>query len=1107
MARLRGWHTLGLVVLMLAGNVTLAHARADQAMLEEFKQAFPELFRPRDDGGSATPMAQPDIFGPGAVLDVGNIYMKITNFDVIGNPFPNLSSDPSAQWPGASGIEYLSFILLGVGAVNNTATDPAAIRRVSLQPEWRPETLDPEDRMYKSFDGQVNGMRLVDDDKDIQRHDPLDAQLWMDEDFHDGRDNDGDGLIDEDFAALGQKMWSCTMWDNTPQALAATIGEKHVPINLELRQTAFAYSVPGFQNFNVIHWQIFNRSGHGLDSLSLGIRADMDAGPLDSPTYFAEDIDVPFFPFGDFKVVLSQDNEWGKRLDPKGNRRQQNHAVLASVPPDSALCPAITLRVNGFSVADNDGDLGRTKGMGSILLLGHTTDPKGLMGPRKVGWTGFRSHVFGTPYASGGNPVTDQQRFEMFQSPSGVNLETGFIEVTPVDQEGDIQDWAMIGPFNVSDESGTPHPLPDGGMIELTIAFGVDELDLARVNQYPTDYQAYIDGRLTARDLFIKYPPLRNAFAAQVAYEGVYDVPPTELADALHINSPDFHGRETRLRAPEGFIISDSDCRDEGAQRQINEFGYTWFDFDCDYCTGVWAYGSGTGGGTGLFLRRWNTAAPPPNPNLNVGSAYNFRDNPDRVVAPSGDNQVTLAWDNLSEVTVDPEKGHFDFRSYRIWKVSNWTRPVGASGPADDDWALLGQYRFFDYAPSNMEAFADTIMERGRFWPPARDSVRLNGSAVCPQVYIPNLNLQTLEMSKSQFTSASSAADWIRTHQGELGRPLRYDANAMTETATAWRFRQSDGECKTNTFHTVGLDAGVLAEACNSPLADYRGFRVPICLFNGDLWDPQSGDVLRVAPSTCPQRAPDGTCLVDTIPCVKDDGGNCVQERGKVVDTEDQIVFRTKYPVGRYRFVDREVKNGFNYFYSVVGGDSASNGTIDTRDDELVARRAAVEADAVVPQKTTSSSQSVWVVPNPYRGYAEIARRPSSWDLTPNSTDPTGTHVDFMGLPGGAWTISIFTVSGDLVQVLRSEDGVNESVRGPAVVRNPNFNPSLPPDPMLNPETITVAGFNRQQDTATDGQARWNLISRNGQDVVSGVYLFVVESSIGTQRGKFVIIR
>ena len=46
-----------------------------------------------------------------------------------------------------------------------------------------------------------------------------------------------------------------------------------------------------------------------------------------------------------------------------------------------------------------------------------------------------------------------------------------------------------------------------------------------------------------------------------------------------------------------------------------------------------------------------------------------------------------------------------------------------------------------------------------------------------------------------------------------------------------------------------------------------------------------------------------------------------------------------------------------------------------------------------------------------------------------------------------------------------------------------------------------------QQENAADGQATWNLISRNGQDVVSGIYMFSVESDLGTSQGKFVLIR
>jgi hypothetical protein len=43
-----------------------------------------------------------------------------------------------------------------------------------------------------------------------------------------------------------------------------------------------------------------------------------------------------------------------------------------------------------------------------------------------------------------------------------------------------------------------------------------------------------------------------------------------------------------------------------------------------------------------------------------------------------------------------------------------------------------------------------------------------------------------------------------------------------------------------------------------------------------------------------------------------------------------------------------------------------------------------------------------------------------------------------------------------------------------------------------------------------DGTAEWNLLSRNGQDVTSGVYIFGVEpasSEFPKTIGKFVIIR
>jgi hypothetical protein len=60
----------------------------------------------------------PDVFGHGAVLTVGKVVEKVTNFGFNGNPFMNTSSDPSGQWPGQSGTEYLFAQTIAVGAVD-----------------------------------------------------------------------------------------------------------------------------------------------------------------------------------------------------------------------------------------------------------------------------------------------------------------------------------------------------------------------------------------------------------------------------------------------------------------------------------------------------------------------------------------------------------------------------------------------------------------------------------------------------------------------------------------------------------------------------------------------------------------------------------------------------------------------------------------------------------------------------------------------------------------------------------------------------------------------------------------------------------------------------
>jgi hypothetical protein len=244
------------------------------------------------------------------------------------------------------------------------------------------------------------------------------------------------------------------------------------------------------------------------------------------------------------------------------------------------------------------------------------------------------------------------------------------------------------------------------------------------------------------------------------------------------------------------------------------------------------------------------------------------------------------------------------------------------------------------------------------------------------------------------------------------------------------------------------------ARHCARVYVPARRDTMTLCMERGDLVDFEHGVVLK----------PDTSVRCVGYPV-------CDSTVGHPVGQPTRSASRYFYPVGRYAYRDTLVLNGFTYFYSVTAFDSVGFGVNIV---SLQGRPVAVEADAVVPQVAARGGRRVWVVPNPYRGRAQ-------WDLAPSPTDPTGTHVDFYGLPPGRWQIRIYTVAGDLVREIRSEDPVNESLRP----GNPNL----------------------QQDHPTDGQARWNLITRNGQDVASGIYLFTVESAEGTQVGKFVIIR
>jgi len=174
---------------------------------------------------------------------------------------------------------------------------------------------------------------------------------------------------------------------------------------------------------------------------------------------------------------------------------------------------------------------------------------------------------------------------------------------------------------------------------------------------------------------------------------------------------------------------------------------------------------------------------------------------------------------------------------------------------------------------------------------------------------------------------------------------------------------------------------------------------------------------------------------------------------------------RDIYPVGRYEYHDTAgLQNGKLYFYAVTAfGFIPHTNEITGRMEriELSGLPSAVEAEAVIPRwDAEDGCAKVRVVPNPYRGGA-------AWDLVPSERDPTGTRIAFRSLPrdDSPVRIRIYTLSGDLVR---------------------------------EAEHVTAGG---------DGTYFWDLVTRSGQNVSSGIYLYTVQYWGGTCRGRFVIIR
>jgi hypothetical protein len=865
------------------------------------------------------------------VIDAGILQVNITNHGLIGSHYTDYrlySSAPSAQWPGGSGDEYLYGAGLWVGANVggiNAVTTGQPVR------ELRP-TEDIRDTIYEARRGRavrpyesddVAGHRLphprADDDRDRVR----------DEDMLNGRDDDGDGRVDEDFAQIGDQMMVCTMHDDT--GLVREMYPDHNPLGVTVVQRAATWSDDAFDDFVALDYEIRNTGFDDLRDVYLGFymdcdiqnRADMSSEPDDLAGYYS-----------------------GVARDTAGVFHRVQVAYMYDGADDDPL----------------PGYLG-------VALLDHTTDFAGLRAPQRLGNTTFRAFTTGASYVQGGEPTMDADRYAMM---SGRRFDRN----THANEGDDYRIMVATGPFEYFQQGAVLNY-----RLALVIGNGLDEMLQAALRASMAQRGIWYNadtawdtgqGGAETKVCYGDLPPVYDykelgAYRAAFMNEACIGPEPVFGYFPISMDTNVFKDENGRTciwantdNCEECFNYFGRECTVEnGLYWRMPT--YTWWYEQRTHMTGTW----------GREHREpwvYAGALPPRPPNFRVRE---------------GQGRVELFWDDLSEHIPDEETGAYDFESYRVWRIVNWTRPAGVDEhqtPPTDLWAMIGEWDLINHIPAGVGA-----------------------------------NTVDLELGRNTGLSG-----------------IRYRPVCLEDP----RF---DG----------------VAEIMQQVVArDPRGEWVELP----------------------PLRLPDGTPRTHLEPLLP------WEEHKAVLDTFFAVTPRAANPaagvVGKraakyYHWTDTEVHDNFRAYYAVTARDHTSwwngwqfvpTGFGAETPPSVNYQTAVPRQNAQTARERASRGENIYVYPNPVTREAleEFDAQETTWD------NPTGVQVVWANLPRAHNTIRVYTASGDLVQTL-SHDG-----------------------------------------TGGDGTVSWNLVSRNNQEITSGIYLYVVQSddtAFEDFRGYFTVVR
>jgi hypothetical protein len=298
------------------------------------------------------------------VHNVGELQLNITNWGLIGSQpgtWATYASAPSAMWPAGSGVDYLFAAGIWVGGIKSGVP---LVSTGQFENEFFP-TSHPLDTIYRTFEGDLGGSRYPFPDPDD------DGDGRENEDPKNGLDDDHDGLIDEDFAAISQQEFRLRMYDNLP--IIQEQWPDHDPLGLEVTQESFQWSSEELEDVVGFDYTIRNVGNSVIEDLAVGFFADPDIGPRDGASISIDDM-IGFY----------------------------EGTVTAS--------DGVPLSLSIAYMYDCDGDDGRSPGYIGFVAI-NSSQP-----PLPVSINCFRFFTATASFENGGDPSTDAERYTLLTS-------------------------------------------------------------------------------------------------------------------------------------------------------------------------------------------------------------------------------------------------------------------------------------------------------------------------------------------------------------------------------------------------------------------------------------------------------------------------------------------------------------------------------------------------------------------------------------------------------------------------------------------------------------------------------------------------------------------